>query len=93
MNTEEAVVVGAASFEKAESYAKEIKADFRDMRTVFEAIRDEFHIGGLEAQALAGRVDALITQFEADLYVEHSYLTELAKAKGIDLPQPKSGGR
>lgn len=92
MTTEEAVAKGASIFEEAEQRAHWIKRNFRDLRDVFEAIRDGGHIGGLETQALASEADALATQFEASVYRLHANLTARAKELGIDLPAPRSGG-
>jgi hypothetical protein len=92
MSVEEAVAKGAEIFEGAEQRAHWIKKNFRDLREVFEAVRDGGHLGGLETQAMATEADALATQFEADVYSMHALLTERAKELGIDLPQ-RSGGR
>lgn len=93
MTVEEAVELGATTFANAETAAKEIRKTFRDLKPVFETIRDAGHIGGLESLALTTRCDALATQFVADLYDLHAELTEKAKAAGIDLPVIASGGR
>lgn len=92
MEVAEAVARGAEIFEGAELRAHWIKRHFRDMREVFEAIRDGGVIGGLECQALAGEVDTLATKFEADVYAIHARLTARAKDLGVDLPAPRSGG-
>lgn len=92
MSTKEAVAKGAEIFAEAEQRAHWIKRNFRDLREVFEAVRDGGHIGGIETQALAAEVDALATQFEADVYRLHAALTRRAADLGIDLPAPRSGG-
>lgn len=92
MDVAEAVAKGAEIFEGAEQRAHWIKKNFRDLREVFEAVRDGGHLGGLETQALATEADALATDFESQVYAMHAGLTERAKALGIDLPQ-RSGGR
>lgn len=92
MTVEEAVAKGAEIFDGAEQRAHWIKRQFRDLREVFEAIRDGGHIGGLETQALAGEADALATDFEAAVYRMHAALTKRADELGIDLPAPRSGG-
>lgn len=91
MTVEEAVAQGASAFEYAETKARKIKAEMRGLRDVFKTIRDAGLIGGLEAEALAGRCDALATQFEANLYSLHSDLTKRCQELGIDLPSPPSG--
>jgi hypothetical protein len=93
MTVEEAVAKGADTFAQAEQRAHWIKKNFRDLREVFEAIRDGGMIGGLETQALASEADALATVFEADIYRLHAELTARAKELGIDLPSIESGGR
>lgn len=93
MTTQDSVQAMADAFESAEQSARQIKEDFRTFRKHLSVIRDEGHIGGLECQALAGEADALATQFEADLYAMHRRWTVRAGELGIDLPQPRSGGR
>lgn len=92
MTVEEAVAKGADIFEKAEASAHKIKKGFRDLREVFETIRDAGHLGGLETQALSAEADALATQFEASIYRMHAHLTKRAQDIGIDLPAPRSSG-
>ena len=92
MDVSEAVAQGAATFADAEDSARKIKKTFRDLRSVFEAIRDGGHIGSLECQALSGDADALATKFEADVWAMHAHLTRRCEALGIELPQPRSGG-
>lgn len=93
MTTEEAVQQGAAFFEKVERQIRQHKAGARKLRKVFEAIRDEGHLGGLETEALSCEADALFTAHEAAVYRIHAGLTARAKALGIDLPTIASGGR
>lgn len=93
MTVEEAVEQGATTFAEAETAAKTIRKAFRDLKPVFETIRDAGLIGGIECAALIARCDALPTQFVADLYELHFELVEQAKTAGIDLPAIESGGR
>ncbi len=93
MTLEEAVAKGAEIFAEAEQRAHWIKKNFRELREVFEVVRDAGHLGGLETQALASQADALATSFEAEIYTMHADLTKRAKDAGIDLPAPRSGGR
>lgn len=93
MSVETAIQDGANIFEDAEKMARTIKENMRRFRKTVEEVRNAGHIGGLEAQAIAGEADALATKFEADLYALHSRLTVRAQELGIDLPQPRSGGR
>ncbi len=93
MTVEEAVAKGAEIFAEAEQRAHWIRKNFRDLREVFEAVRDGGHLGGLETQALAAQADALATSFEAQLYTMHADLTRRAQEAGVDLLAPRSGGR
>lgn len=93
MTVEEAVEAGALAFASAESAAQDIKYAFRDLKEVFEVIRDGAYIGGIECMALAAEADALATIFYADLTALHLRLTNRAKELGIDLPSIESGGR
>lgn len=93
MTVEEAVEAGATAFADAETKAKSIKHAFRDLKEVFETVRDGGHIGGIECLALTAQCDALATNFLADLYSLHYDLVERAKSAGIDLPSIESGGR
>lgn len=93
MDVQQAVAAGAAIFEDVEGQARAIKMRMRELRKVFEAIRDAGVAGSLETQEAATACDALATQFEADVWALHRKLTLSAQAKGIDLPQTRSGGR
>lgn len=93
MTVEEAVEQGAITFAEAETAAKLIRKNFRDLKEVFETVRDAGHIGGIECASLTARCDALATQFVSDIYELHFELVEAAKAAGIDLPAIESGGR
>lgn len=93
MTVEEAVAAGAAAFADAETKAKTIRHAFRDLKEVFETVRDGALIGGIECAALAAECDAVATQFVSDLYTLHLGLTNRAKELGIDLPSIESGGR
>lgn len=92
MDTGEAVRLGAEIFADAEAKAAKIRKAFRQLRDMFETIRDEGHIGGLECGAMACECDALATRFEADVWALHSKLTKRAQELGIDLPL-RDGGR
>lgn len=92
MTVEEAVAKGAEIFDGAEERAKWVRKNFRDLKEVFETVRDGGFLGGIETQALVSEADALATQFVADVYALHARLTEKAKEAGIDLPAPMSGG-
>lgn len=92
MEVSEAVGLGAEVFADAESKARKIKERFRELRKVFEAVRDAGHIGALECQELASDLDAFATAFEAGVWARHSRLTRRCQELRIDLPQPKSGG-
>jgi len=93
MSVETAVQKLANIFEEAEQHARDTKEDFRAMRKMLEEIRDAGVIGGLECQQLAGEADALATQFEASVWDMHRRWTVRAQELGVDLPQPRSGGR
>lgn len=93
MTTEDAVAKIAKVFGDAEAEALKIKAGMRANRKAFEAIRDEGVIGALECETLSGACDVLATRFEVDLFALHRALTVRAQELGIDLPQPRSGGR
>ncbi len=88
----EGVQFGADAFERAEKAAARSRKDGRDMRGMFEIIRDEGVMGGLEAGALACEVDEMFTRHEAEIWAMHSRLTKKAQELGIDLPQ-RDGGR
>lgn len=92
MNAHEAVRKGADIFDGAEKKARTIKNQFRQLRKVFEAVRDEGYIGALECQAVASECDVLATEFEAKIWAMHRKLTVRAQELGIDLPQ-RDGGR
>ena len=93
MTVEQAVQIGADTFARWEEQIAVMKDEARgDMRNVFKTVRNNQHIGGLECEALSSEIDALVTQFEADVFAIHAELTERAKKAGIDLPQ-RSGGR
>lgn len=92
MTTEEAVAKIADAYANAEDKAANIKTQFGNAKDAWEALRDNGVIGGLEMQKRYRRLNALVVQFEADLYALHSDDTERAKELGVDLPQPRSGG-
>jgi hypothetical protein len=89
---EEHIQTGANIFAEAEDAARKIKANFRTLRKVFEAVRDVGHIGALECQEAATTADALATQFEADVWALHRRYTLRAQELGIDLPATRDGG-
>jgi rRNA maturation endonuclease Nob1 len=92
MTVNEAVDKGAEIFADMEAKAKEIKQRSRELREVFETIRDAGLIGNLETTAITMEAEALTKKFEADLYVFHSQLTQRCKALGIDVPTIMGGG-
>lgn len=92
MNTSEAVAKAAEIFDKAEQRARTTKTQFRQLRKLFEVIRDDGHVGGLECQAVAGKCDALVTKFEADIWALHRELTVRARDLGIDIPSTLRDG-
>lgn len=93
MDVQQAVEKGAAIFADVEGQARAIKMQMRELRKVFEAIRDAGAAGALETQEAACEADALATRFEADVWALHCKLTLSAQAKGIDLPATRDGGR
>jgi hypothetical protein len=93
METEEAVQKIADAMSDAEGKASSIRASIRATKEAWEALRGNFVIGGLEMQARFRGLDALVTQFEANLFAAHAEMTRRAGELGVDLPQPLSGGR
>lgn len=92
MEVSEAVEKGAEIFANAERRARKTKEEFRELRAVFEAVRDAGHIGALECQELASDLDAFATAFEAGVWARHSRLTKRCRELGIDLPETLDGG-
>lgn len=94
MTVPEAIEAGAKIFADAEEAIEGIEKAFGDpLRHVFMAIHFGGQIGGIEAEAYAARAAAPAAQIKSDVYEFHAELTERAKAQGIDLPSPRSGGR
>ena len=89
---EEQIQTGANIFAEAEDAARLIKANFRSLRKVFEAVRDAGHIGALECQEAATTADTLATTFEANVWALHRKLTLRCQELGIDLPATRDGG-
>lgn len=92
MDVVDGIQFGADAFAEAEDAAKRNRKAGREMRQMFEAIRDAGKIGGLEAGSLACEVDAMFTRHEAEIWTMHAKLTKRAQELGIDLPQ-RDGGR
>ncbi len=93
MTLEEAIARGAEIFANAETALESINADFKELKDVFAVVRDHGHLGGIETVALSWRARSMSADMLADVYEFHAMLTERAKAEGIDLPAPRSGGR
>lgn len=91
--TEEAVEAAAEFFATAEN---RLRANRHGMRTIvkdmLDRVNQDGHIGGIMKAALQAEADAIATRAVADIYAFHSKLTEIAKAKGIDLPAVADGG-
>lgn len=92
MEVHEIIEALAADFAKSEDEARRQKVRARRARKHFEALRDAGVIGFLECQTIAGGYDALVTQFDADLYALHRRLTQRAQELGVDLPSTMGGG-
>lgn len=92
MEVSEHVEKLAADLAKSEAEAQRQKVRARKARKSFEGLRDLGVIGFLECQTLAGRYDALVTGFEADLYKLHADLTKRAQELNVDLPSIMGGG-
>lgn len=90
---EEAVEAGAEAFANAEADLVTHRAVFRDLKDVFEKVRDEAYIGGIECLALSAECDEVITTALSKVLALHLRLTNRAKELGIDLPSIESGGR
>lgn len=92
MNVHEAVARGAEIMSELERDAKRHKAYRAEMREVMETVRNEGHIGNLECEAMSRDFAAIVTAYDAALYVYHSKATLRCQELGIDLPQ-RDGGR
>jgi hypothetical protein len=92
MTTETAVSAAAAIMAELETLAHTAKTKCRDLRPLFKEINDNGDAGLLVTRSMSSKADALGTQFEADVWALHAELTELAKARGIDLPSTEGGG-
>ena len=57
---EEHIQTGANIFAEAEDAARKIKANFRTLRKVFEAVRDAGHIGALDWLKLTANIEGMI---------------------------------
>lgn len=95
--TEEAVARGAKLMAEAEKASQTVQARMLALPKVFNIVRDGVvGMGALEAQALGAEAKALAglaANLEAELVEFHRRLTARAQELGIDLPQPRSGGR
>ena len=89
MTTEEAVAKGANLFANAEEALTELASA---LPKILATIRDEGHLGGIEYIRLTA--DACSDVQEALFIIAglHEKLTAIAQERGIDLPQPRSGG-
>lgn len=92
MNSHEAVARGAEIMAELERAAKKAKSYRDEMRQIMQTVRDEGHIGPLECEAMARDFAAIVTAYDAALYVYHSKATLRCRELGIDLPQ-RDGGR
>lgn len=92
METEAAVQKIADAYADAEEGARAAKQAFAGSKDAWQALVDAGVIGNLEMQKRMRRLNALAVAFEADLFAFHSDDTERARALGVDLPEPRSGG-
>jgi hypothetical protein len=92
MSTPEAVDKGMAIFAKLEAKAQECCDEAQGFVAVFEAIRGDGHISDFECKALKLEANAIVTAFRAAVWAFHAKTTQRAQLKGIDVPQPMSGG-
>jgi hypothetical protein len=90
--TPEAVKALADIFADAEVGARQTKDAFRSARKLLDEIRANGDAGALITQKFAGRMDALATQFEADLWSLHEEITLAAAGRSIDVPTLRDGG-
>lgn len=90
--TEEAVNTIAEAMALSETEAGGIRRRLRGLKDEFEAIHFNGDAGYLATKGFATELDALATQFEAELFDIHQRMTIYAQARGIDLPSPLSGG-
>lgn len=90
--TDEAVAKIAEVMADAESKAGTIRAKVRGLKDEFEAIHSNGDAGYLASKGFFTSLDALVTQFESDLYSIHGAMTDYAQDRGIDLPSVEGGG-
>jgi len=92
LTNEEAVQKIADAMADAEGKAGSIRQSIRATKDAWEALRDGAVIGALEMQARFRGLDALATEFEANLFVSHAEMTRRAQELGVDLPGVFGGG-
>lgn len=95
MTIQDSMKLGAAAFADAEQNADSILNSFRgDFAEAVDGVKEEGHIGFLEAEAIKGRADALVTKFRAELYALHNDLKNRCVELDIDryLPALRDGG-
>ena len=90
--TPDSVAAIAAAFADAETKANSILTKVRALKDEFDSINANGDAGFLITKKSFYAFDALVTQFNADLYALHSDLTVEAQARNIDLPSILSGG-
>lgn len=86
MTTQNAVQTIARIFADAEDAARKTKDSFRSARTILGEIQSNGDSGALVTQKYAGRMDALATKFEADVWALHEEMTSEAAKRNIDVP-------
>lgn len=96
LTTEAGVVEhGARIFERVEGGAAKLGRDVLKIGAIVDAGHKLGMAGALQSGEMAAEVRAiagLIADAERRVYALHRACTDIAKAKGVDLPQPRGGG-
>lgn len=96
MTTPEAVQRGSDIFEETKASLSTILAE---MPGIVDTVHADGHIGAIKAAKIKAKVAKVVAGALDDIADLHTYLVAEANAAtgvdegGIDLPQPRSGGR
>ncbi len=90
--TQELVTRGAEILDSAERSLHQIEKDMSELGSLLQQANMNGDIGFLLSKELEATAKAIPINALREMFDLHGKLTTIAQAKGMDLPQPRSGG-
>lgn len=87
MTTDEAVLAASTILGEAETIARNLKIKLRELKEPLAEVSSETNLGAsiLETKSMTLAAELIGLQAEADVWAIHRQMTEIAKARGVDL--------